>query len=44
MMILANHNAIIAFTDSNFGDWSGTLLLDILLKHIIPMIEENKVH
>ncbi|WP_350286445.1 serine hydrolase [uncultured Croceitalea sp.] len=39
MMILQDYNAAISFTGSNFGNWRGKLPFDILLKHIIPILE-----
>jgi len=42
MMILEDYNAAITFTGSNFGNWRGKLPFDILLKHIIPILETEK--
>jgi len=42
MMVLKDYNAAIAFTGSNFGNWRGKLPFDILLKHIIPILESKK--
>ncbi len=42
MMILEDYNAAITFTGSNFGKWRGKLPFDILLKHIIPILETEK--
>jgi len=42
MMILKDYNTAITFTGSNFGSWRGKLPFDILLKHIIPILETEK--
>ncbi|MBL4708455.1 MAG: beta-lactamase family protein [Flavobacteriales bacterium] len=42
MMVLEDYNTAIAFTGSNFGNWRGKLPFDILLKHIIPILETEK--
>ena len=42
MMVLKDYNAAIVFTGSNFGNWRGKLPFDILLKHIIPILETEK--
>ncbi len=39
MMVLEDYDTAIAFTGSNFGNWRGKLPFDILLRYIIPMIE-----
>lgn len=39
MMILKDYDAVIAFTGSNYGNWRGKLPFDILLKYIIPILE-----
>lgn len=41
MMILPEYNAKIVFTGSNYGNWRGKLPFEILLKYIIPMIENK---
>ena len=41
MMILEDYNAAIAFTGSNYGNWKAKLPFEILLKHIIPILEEK---
>lgn len=42
MMILDDYDAAIAFTGSNYGNWRGKLPFDILLKYIIPILEDEK--
>ncbi|MEM1259878.1 MAG: serine hydrolase [Bacteroidota bacterium] len=42
MMILEDYNTAITFTGSNFGNWRGKLPFDILLQHIIPVLETKK--
>ncbi len=42
MMILEDYNTAIAFTGSNYGNWKGKLPFDIVLKYIIPILEEEK--
>lgn len=39
MIVLEDYDAAIAFTGSNFGNWRGKLPFDILLKYVIPIIE-----
>ncbi len=41
MMVLEDYNAAIAFTGSNFGNWKGKLPFDILLKYLIPILENE---
>lgn len=41
MMVLPEYNAKIVFTGSNYGNWRGKLPFEILLKYIIPMIENK---
>ncbi|MCR9253320.1 MAG: serine hydrolase [bacterium] len=40
MMVLEDYNAAIAFTGSNFGNWKSKYPFEILLKYIIPILEE----
>lgn len=42
MMVLEDYNTAIAFTGSNYGNWRGKLPFEILLKYIIPILEEEK--
>ncbi|MEM7104922.1 MAG: serine hydrolase domain-containing protein [Bacteroidota bacterium] len=42
MMILEDYDAVVAFTGSNYGNWKGKLPFKILLKHIIPILEDNE--
>ena len=39
MMVLKDYDACVVFTGSNFGNWRGKLPFDILLKYVIPMLE-----
>ncbi|MEM8939602.1 MAG: serine hydrolase [Bacteroidota bacterium] len=39
MMILDDFNAVIVFTGSNYGNWRGKLPFVILMKYLIPIIE-----
>ncbi|MEM0941426.1 MAG: serine hydrolase domain-containing protein [Bacteroidota bacterium] len=39
MMILDDLNAVIVFTGSNYGNWRGKLPFVILMKYLIPIIE-----
>ena len=41
IMILKDYNAVIVFTGSNYGNWKGKLPFDILLKYIIPILENK---
>ncbi|MEO0339627.1 MAG: serine hydrolase, partial [Bacteroidota bacterium] len=41
MMVLEDYDAVIAFTGSNYGRWKGKLPFEILLKYIIPMLQEK---
>ncbi|MEM1338071.1 MAG: serine hydrolase [Bacteroidota bacterium] len=41
MMILPEYNANVVFTGSNYGNWRGKLPFEILLKYILPMIENK---
>ncbi len=42
MMVLEDYDAVIAFTGSNYGSWRGKLPFDILLKYLIPILENEK--
>lgn len=42
MMILEDYSTAIAFTGSNYGNWRGKLPFDIVLKYLIPILEEEK--
>ena len=42
MMVLEEYDAAIAFTGSNYGNWRGKLPFDLLLKHLIPMLEKEQ--
>lgn len=42
MMVLEDYNAAIVFTGSNYGNWRGKLPFDILLKYLIPILEDKK--
>lgn len=42
MMLLSDYNAKVVFTGSNYGNWRNKLPFEILLKYIIPIIENNK--
>ncbi|MGD1840963.1 MAG: serine hydrolase domain-containing protein [Thermonemataceae bacterium] len=41
MMWLPDYDAKVVFTGSNYGNWRGKLPFEILLKYLIPMIEER---
>ena len=41
MMLLSDYNAKVVFTGSNYGNWKGKLPFEILLKYIIPIIENE---
>lgn len=41
MMVLEDYDAAIAFTGSNYGNWRGKLPFDLLLKYVIPLLEET---
>lgn len=41
MMVLEDYNAVIVFTGSNYGNWRGKLPFDILLKHLMPLLQTN---
>ncbi|WP_255763310.1 hypothetical protein [Fulvivirga maritima] len=41
MMILEEYNAVVTFTESNYGNWKGKLPLNIPLKHVIPLLEKE---
>ena len=41
MMLLSDYNAKVVFTGSNYGNWRGKLPFEILLKYIIPIIENE---
>lgn len=41
MMVLPEYNTKVVFTGSNYGNWRGKLPFEILLKYIIPMIENK---
>lgn len=38
MMYLADYDAMVVFTGSNYGNWRGKLPFEILLKYLIPII------
>jgi len=40
-MVLPEFNTKVVFTGSNYGNWRGKLPFEILLKYIIPMIENK---
>jgi CubicO group peptidase (beta-lactamase class C family) len=40
MMVLEDYDAAIVFTGSNYGNWRGKLPFDILLKYLIPILED----
>ncbi|WP_271766174.1 serine hydrolase domain-containing protein [Aquimarina algiphila] len=42
MIILEDYNTAIAFTGSNYGNWRGKLPFEIILKYLIPILEEKK--
>jgi CubicO group peptidase (beta-lactamase class C family) len=42
MMVLEDYDAAIVFTGSNFRSWKGKLPFDILLKYLIPILEDEK--
>ena len=42
MMVLEDYNAAIAFTGSNYGNWRAKLPFEILLKYLIPKLEDEK--
>ena len=42
IMILEDYDAAIAFTGSNYGNWRGKLPFDILLKHLIPILQNER--
>jgi hypothetical protein len=39
-MVLEDYNAVIVFTASKDGNWRGKLPFDILLKYLIPIVED----
>ncbi|MEL7339189.1 MAG: serine hydrolase [Bacteroidota bacterium] len=41
MMYLADYDATVVFTGSNYGSWRGKWPFEILLRYIIPMLEET---
>lgn len=41
MMVLEDYNATIIFTGSNYGNWKGKLPFDILLKYLVPLLENE---
>ena len=41
MMLLSDYDAKVVFTGSNYGNWKGKLPFEILLKYVIPMIEDE---
>ena len=41
MMVLPEYNTKVVFTGSNYGSWRGKLPFEILLKYILPMIENK---
>jgi Beta-lactamase class C and other penicillin binding proteins len=41
LMVLPEFNTKVVFTGSNYGNWRGKLPFEILLKYIIPMIENK---
>lgn len=41
MMILPEYRAKVVFTGGNYGNWKGKLPFEILLKYIIPMIDNE---
>lgn len=42
MMVLEDYDATIVFTGSNYGNWRGKLPFDILLKYLIPILENKQ--
>ena len=42
MMVLKDYDATIVFTGSNYGNWRGKLPFDILLKYLIPVLENDE--
>lgn len=40
MMILEDYDTALVFTGSNYGSWRGKLPFEILLKYLIPMLED----
>lgn len=41
IMILEEHDAVVVFTGSNYGNWRGKLPFEILLKYLIPILEDK---
>ena len=42
MMSLDGYNALVVFSGSNYGNWRNKLPFEILLKYLIPIIENHK--
>ncbi|MBX2844475.1 MAG: beta-lactamase family protein [Flammeovirgaceae bacterium] len=42
MMVLKDYDAEIVFTGSNYGNWRGKLPFKILLKYLIPILENEQ--
>ncbi|MCB0670121.1 MAG: serine hydrolase [Saprospiraceae bacterium] len=40
MMVLEDYETALVFTGSNYGSWRGKLPFEILLKYLIPMLED----
>ena len=41
MMVLPEYHTKVVFTGSNYGNWRGKIPFEILLKYIIPMLENK---
>lgn len=44
MMLLPEYDLTVVFTGSNYGNWRGKLPFEILLKYIIPAIEQEMAY